>query len=176
MDHGIHCLGLPCPDSYQPPDLPSTIKYWEKTKETGRYDPFMLCPTQETCVAQVGSAIGENQHTYCSTNTNASRGCKPFSRSRRRIVPTRTAEPVRLQVPELVPRMARRHLRVHSRHRHHVLFYLWPGGCQLSSRTGSPRRKHVHRTQGLSMYPAEWQHISGEGSVSSLMLTASENL
>lgn len=59
MDHGIHCLGLPCPDSYRPPSLPSTIQYWEKPAETSRYDPFMLSPTEQVCSAEVGRAIGK---------------------------------------------------------------------------------------------------------------------
>lgn len=71
MDHGIHCLGLSCPDSYQPPDLPSTIKYWERVG-TERYDPFMLKPTLDVCNAEMGRAISKLKNIFNYNHLNQS--------------------------------------------------------------------------------------------------------
>lgn len=58
MDHDIHCLGLPCPESYSPPEMPCTIQYW-RAHDRKRYNPFRLSPSEEECSIEIEKAIGE---------------------------------------------------------------------------------------------------------------------
>ena len=66
MDHEIHCLGLPCPNTYLPPEMPCTIRYWLR-KDTQKYNPFLLRPSRETCAVEIEKAIGKFQKLPLST-------------------------------------------------------------------------------------------------------------
>merc|ERR1739838_553890 len=131
MDHGIHCLGLPCPDNYQPPCLPSTIKFWEK-EEAGRYNPYVLRPPKDVCIAEVGRQI-EN--------------CPPSQQN-----------PCGYQCENLCHAWKAATYEC-IRTRRYVLFYLRTNSYTVFPWTGFERRVYLHLSSRLSMYSSKRKHF-----------------